>query len=105
VLSLKAWRRSAATTTDPYFSGYCYLDKTGKIVFKVAVDSAGSFSEGLAPVVKNHKSGYIDSTGRIVIEPQFDNAQLFHEGLAAAQVGKLWGYIDKTGSWIIKPPV
>lgn len=62
------------------------------------------FSEGLAEVEQNAKSGFIDQTGREVIEPQYSGAMAFSEGLAAvkSQRGK-WGFIDKVNRKIIRP--
>jgi hypothetical protein len=104
-----------------------YMDKTGKVVFRVGptsqFDYPFQFSEGLAAVITGNKLGYIDRTGKIVIAPQFSTCDCKHpwfkqddekprnfgfpitfsEGFAAALVGKKWGYIDKTGKMVINP--
>ncbi|MBD1937714.1 WG repeat-containing protein [Microcoleus sp. FACHB-68] len=65
---------------------------------------AASFSEGLAMVTVNTKSGFIDKTGNFIIQPKFDHAGSFSEGLAPAKLGEKWGYIDRAGNFIIQPP-
>src|SRR6266850_292134 len=71
---------------------WVYIDESGKLVLRTTFDSAGSFSEGLAPIcvaqtrVDNTrddlKCGYVDKTGKIVIAPRFDKAGVFRDGLA-----------------------
>jgi len=101
-----------------------YYDRTGQKLTTPPLDygpSYHSFSEGLATIDTNGKSGYIDKSGRLVIPAQFVDAEDFSEGLAAAQVmgemcwcpaeasgsrrgsPKSFGYIDKTGKMIIAP--
>ncbi|MBN1122072.1 MAG: WG repeat-containing protein [Anaerolineae bacterium] len=79
-----------------------FIDHTGKIVIEPQVDDVYPFSEGLAVVEVDGKSGYIDKTGEMVIEPQFDFAYSFADGLAAVQIDGLLGYIDKTGEWVVE---
>lgn len=77
---------------------------------------AESFSEGLALVGINGKTGFIDKTGRIVINPVFDPVGSFsfgmpsfcgfNGGLAAVSKGGLsgsMGCIDRSGSFVIQP--
>ncbi|GAB1540022.1 WG repeat-containing protein [Scytonema sp. NUACC21] len=67
-------------------------------------DMADAFSEGLARVRINGRTGYINPTGNIVIPPTFDGAQSFSEGLALAWTyGKNRGYIKKDGTFSIQP--
>ncbi len=80
-----------------------FIDHTGKIVIELQVDDVYPFSEGLAVVEVDGKSGYIDKTGEMVIEPQYDFAYSFADGLAAVQIDGRLGYIDKTGEWVIEP--
>ena len=94
---------------------YTFIDKTGKTVFKVALDkfaTFGSFSEGLCSFVvvtpEGSKSGFIDRTGKQVIPPQFALAQDFHNGRALVQVFStdkprkgLFGFIDKSGKFVV----
>lgn len=117
-----AAQQSPANETGPLFrvekdGKYGYIDKTGKVVIPIQYDSAGPFSEGLAPVVVDAKLvdvevteygtggappvkkvekrlvggkyGYIDSTGKMVIPP-YDYAGEFSEGLAMVAVGGEW---------------
>jgi hypothetical protein len=76
-----------------------YIDKSGHYVIAQQFDSAGQFSEGLAPIRRGDKYGFIDMTGKIVIAPQFENTQYgFHEGRAKVEIapGK-WAFIDRAG--------
>ena len=100
--------------------GWGYINENGKLVLRTTVDSAGSFSEGLAPacVAKTRadkrkgvlKCGFIDRTGKIVIEPQFDKVDVFRNGLArvwayddASDSGERVGFIDREGRIVIEP--
>ncbi len=86
--------------TLPGQSGY--IDKFGRFILRQTFESAGRFSEGLAPVkFVGTKWGYIDSTGKMSIQPQFDGTHSFSEGLAAVKQGCKWGYIDKRGKLVI----
>jgi len=88
-----------------------YIDRVGQIVIPVQYEGAGSFAEGLAPVMVGGQWGFIDKTGKAIIALQYDYAKEFSEGLAAVHVGTKWyvdaysgghwGYIDKTGQLII----
>jgi tetratricopeptide (TPR) repeat protein len=100
-----------------------YLDNTGQLAIPLQYDSAGKFSEGLAPVtvgakwrgdvLLGGKDGYIDTTGKLVLPAEYDIAREFSEGLAAVVIGGKWigqlhaggkcGYIDKTGTKVIRP--
>ncbi len=67
-------------------------------------DDVRNFSEGLARVIYNGRTGYINSKGSFVIQPQFDGASYFSDGLALAWVyGRNRGYINKTGHFAIPP--
>ena len=96
------------TTGKMYLSNgqYGYIDKRGKFVIAPRFQSAGEFSEGLAPVVENEHQwsyGYVDILGRTVIKPQFEEARPFHEGLAAVVLGGKLGYINHSGKFTIMP--
>ncbi len=84
-------------------SGYCYIDKTGKVVIKPCFKSANSFSEGLASVMIGKKVGFIDKIGKIIVKPQYERVKSYSEGLAAILVNKKWGFIDKSGKIIVNP--
>lgn len=95
--------QSAPASTEP----------AGRLVINPQFDSAGPFSEGLAPVrigdSKTGKWGFIDKQGAMVIKPHFDFPipPIFSEGLASVHVGDTktgkWGYIDKQGTMVITP--
>lgn len=94
-----------------------YIGHNGHVSVNVkpAVSSVGVFSEGLAVVVRNTKSGliygYIDEHGYLRIPFKYEFAFDFNEGLAAVEIQKKidqvicekWGYIDHGGKWVIKP--
>ncbi len=100
-----------------------YYDRNGKKLDTPPLDpgpSYHSFSEGLATIETNGKSGYINQAGKLVIPAEFLDAEDFSEGLAAVQVGgemrwcpeengsrrgspKRFGYIDKAGKMTITP--
>ncbi|MBC8535779.1 WG repeat-containing protein [Feifania hominis] len=86
---------------------YGFINKSGEIMIPLEYDGGGSFTEGLAGVMKvdayeNNRWGYIDKTGKVVVPMEYDYIQPFAEGLAAvmkedARGYDRWGYIDKTG--------
>jgi hypothetical protein len=97
-----------------------YLDMQGELTIPAEFEMAGSFSEGLAPVVVNTggpgsillKMGFINTSGTLAVAPEFQlspmisNALLtgFHNGLAAVQNAQGgMGYIDKRGHYVIAP--
>jgi hypothetical protein len=102
-----------------YFQHLGYIDKTGKIVIKLADYELYPFSEGMAlirqlPVDPSSDSeqllplsGFIDRQGNMVVEPKFGDAKYFSEGLAAVRPGievtDEWGYIDESGNFAIEP--
>lgn len=59
------------------------------------------FSENLARITVNKKSGFINRSGRIVIKPKYTMASCFSEGLAAVAINEKWGFINKTGKLVI----
>jgi hypothetical protein len=91
-------------TTTRRDRNFAYIDKTGRILFKVKADNAFSFSEGLARISIQGNDGYIDKMGRIIIQPVQGGQSDFSEGLSFAILGKgEIGYIDKTGKVVLKP--
>jgi len=101
-----------------------YYDKTGKRLATPPIDpgpSYHSFSEGLAAIATQGKTGFIDTSGKLVIAAQYEDAGDFSEGLAAVQVKgelrwcppdasgsrqgspKRFGYIDTSGAMVIPP--
>jgi len=79
-----------------------FINKEGKKPFEFKYDAANHFSEGLAVVWKDGKSGYIDTHGKEVIaltdKYSYDN---FSEGLAAVSQSDKYGFIDKNGNIVI----
>ena len=81
-----------------------YVDKAGKTELTLTGFTwAGSFSEGLAPVVKDGKYGYIDKDGRVVIAPTYDTASDFTDGKAVVQLNDKYGVVDTEGRSVIAP--
>ena len=80
--------------------GFCDLE--GNEVVPPTYHQAGSFSEGLAPVLVVIDSFFtactmIDTLGRQVFPPVFENITPFHDGYAAARRYQRWGIIDRHG--------
>ncbi|MGE5422669.1 MAG: WG repeat-containing protein [Ignavibacteriales bacterium] len=95
-----------STGGSRYNDLYGYVDTTANDwVIKPLFEQAGSFSEGLAPVLTNGVWGYINKNGVYVIDPQFVEANTFSENLALIRDNKSMrcGYIDKTGQLVIQP--
>lgn len=81
-----------------------YVDKAGKTELTLTGFTwAGSFSEGLAPVVKDGKYGYVDKDGRVVIAPTYDTASDFTDGKAVVQLNDKYGVVDTEGRSVIAP--
>jgi len=84
-----------------------YIDKTGKFVIPPQYESAGRFSEGLAPINNCDEAFFIDKSGRKIITGNFRYATPFFGGLARVDLttghGLTWGYIDKSGKMIWGP--
>ena len=86
---------------------------TYEIFERMKVNSADSFSEGLAKVEILKKFGFIDIKGKVIIPLLFYNVKSFSDGFAVAQKKpnfferlfkkKLlpYGLIDKTGEFAI----
>lgn len=62
--------------------GYINIDGDTIIDFQFEENAWGDFSNGLADVVINEKSGYIDRTGEFVISPQFEICYPFRSDIA-----------------------
>jgi hypothetical protein len=78
--------------------------KKEEVVIPAKFDHAGAFSEDLACVSIDGKTGFIDKTGKEIIPLQYGHAQHFSEGLAGVldnEKGKQWGFINKTGEKVI----
>lgn len=81
---------------------YAYVDVEGRTAINGPFDEASGFSDGLARVAVNGKSGYIDTEGNFVVEPQYNEGRDFSEGRALVREGNSLYYIDKTGSRSIR---
>jgi hypothetical protein len=102
----------------------CFLDYSGKPLFRSEFEDARIFSEGLAAVAPHFDSsdqsqayGYVDSSGKLVIAPHFDIsgnnlAGNFRHGRAVVSMQEtdalgnnhsLHGVIDKSGRWVVQP--
>lgn len=57
--------------------------------------SPGGFSDGLARIQIDQKTGYLDTAGRLVIPPQFEEAWDFVEGIALVKTQGQWHFIQK----------
>lgn len=97
-----------------------YIDPTGAEVIPISLKTAGSFSEGWAPVTKGNMTGFIDlagipapawkadefsfidKTGKTALVPLYSAKTLgFHGGLARTEIGPRYGFIDDTGKMIV----
>lgn len=80
------------------------VDASGKMVTQTIYDGMGNygqFSEGLAAVTINKKSGYIDTTGKIIIPLKYAECNKFSFGTATVWMGDFCGLIDKKGKLLI----
>ncbi len=79
-----------------------YIDTTGKEVIPLIYRSAGSFTEGLAPVRNKDGFAFIDKTGKVALSSPFGQSTgSFHNGLARTEFGQRYGYINETGKMVI----
>lgn len=79
---------------------YGYMDASGKMVIAPQfVERPNHFSDGLAMIRVDNKSGYIDRTGRVVLPPTYYEGTDFRFGLALVRGSDpLHVYIDKSGA-------
>lgn len=77
-----------------------FINRNGDYAIPPIFGAAGSFSNGLAPVldIATGKWGYVNKKGQYVIQPQFSKAREFSNGLAAVWKDFKWGYIMPDGS-------
>ena len=90
----------ASVTLD---SSTLIIDKQGNTLFAMSDENAdvNNFSDGLAVVDIDLKSGYLNHEGKMVIEPQFDYASPFVDGIALVNVGEKWGFINTQGEYVL----
>jgi hypothetical protein len=81
--------------------GYLVLENDKVKRISPRFEGAASFSEGLAPVIQNRKTGYINRNGDMVIQVEFDEAYGFSEGLARVKINDRFGFIDKNGRFAV----
>lgn len=87
----------ALGTDNSFFS---FIDENGNGV-ENGYEDAGTFSEGLAPVMNKGKWGFIDKGQELVIPQIYDEVGPFNEGLALAKKEDRYGYINKKGEEVI----
>ena len=61
---------------------YGYIDRTGRFAVAPTFDWGEPFSEGLACVSQNEKSGFIDTKGNVAIPFRFESCRSFLKGLS-----------------------
>ena len=64
-------------------------------------DLAEDFSNGLAKVRQNGKSGFIDKSGNKVIPCIYDWVEDFNDGLLLVKLNGKYGFIDKSNKQIV----
>ena len=96
---------SQVITTTNADTNYAYIDKTGKVIFRIKAYDARPFSEGFARIERGGNWGFIDKTGKMIIDPKLNALSEFSEGLAEVLLPEdnySFGFIDKTGNVVIK---
>ncbi len=84
-----------------------FVNIKNEIVIPFDFDEAYYFSDNLAAVVTEKKTGFIDNKGKFIIQPNFDFSwnfgknYKFNEGLSPFFSKSKWGFIDKNGTEII----
>ncbi len=76
------------------------IDKNNKRVTR-KYGSIYEFSEGLAAVSKNGKTGFVNRKEKMVIPFKYDYAGSFINGIAGVQKNRKWGFINKTGELVV----
>ena len=82
-----------------------YIDNAGELVIPCEWERAGSFTNGIASVRKNHKYGCINKNGEIIIPCEWNGYSplRFSEGLAPVLNDEgLWGFINMEGAVVIE---
>lgn len=80
---------------------YGYKDSKGNLVIPYKYSFALDFSEGMAAVSANGKSGFINKDDKALIPLMYEWAQPFGEGLAAVRLNGKFGFINNKGKQII----
>ncbi|WP_335965150.1 WG repeat-containing protein [Galbibacter sp. PAP.153] len=81
-----------------------YIDNSGQYVIEPQFEKADSFSDGLAPALKDDKWGFIDKSGNWSIKAAYDRVKAFNSGYALVLKDDKWNYINGKGE-ILHTPV
>ena len=117
---IQYWKSSKFRVSSPTFTSgrmkvqntdglWGFINDQGKVLGEAKWKSIGSFSDGLAMVSEDVKSGYsyvtkygfINEQGQTVGEVRWDAVNSFSQGLAAVQENGKWGFIDRTNTLVI----
>lgn len=79
------------------YTGYFWVDETGKKIGTKTWNAAGEYRDGLAAVKAGGKWGFIDTTGALVIDTQFDEVSLFTKGSAVIKQNGKYQLINIKG--------
>ena len=88
--------RCAEPTNGVSLYGYCDSLRI-KVLIPCQYDSAYSFSDGMARVLKDGKTGYINASGKLIIPAIYEEGEDFSFGFAYVKKGDHYFYINKTG--------
>ncbi len=77
-----------------------FIDKEGKWVIKPQFEYAEKFSEGLALVKQQEKTGYINHDGELQVPLLLGMGEAFTNSLARVSQKNKSGYITKIGQWV-----
>lgn len=78
-----------------------FINKAGKPMTNLKIQSSTSFKNGLAGALINNKWGFIDNNFNLTIQPQFDEVESFHNNLALVKIKDKWGIINRKGNIVI----
>lgn len=83
---------------------YGIINHEGKEIIPMIYDQISPFTNGIATVRKQGKSGFVDDKGKVIVEPKYDKTGLPSEGLIAVffALGQEWHYIDYEGKTALK---
>ncbi|TGL04056.1 WG repeat-containing protein [Leptospira bouyouniensis] len=78
------------------------INKSGDVLFLKDYDQLMSFSEGIAPYMKDNKLGFIDEKGNELTKPifEYDHKIKFEEGFSVIKSRGKYGFLDKRGKII-----